>query len=273
MVASVADLLMSTTAQRERTDVAQPSGVRIVPSRRQLGGRRFLPVAEASMMPALVRLAATLAAGADQEVFAIPEFVGPYGIADLAVIVGRPGALGERRAAGIPPLVYEPDAAIVTALVPRQTRSLDDVAARLGWPVESVMRRIAGLLRINAVARTSSGRYVRHPALVPVGRLHVLEAKVRDWRRGRDQARRYQLWADTASLVLSRLPRSGIETATEFTRWRLGLAVADEWVRRPQPYRHSDARRLLASELVIAALDPGRSPMEPSPTLPLPIDV
>lgn len=246
--------------------LASPS-VSVRASQRTLAGRQFAPVSEAAMLPGLLSLAATFRTSHEEDLVAIPEFIGPYGIADLAVVITRGELLSRRLAAGVRPLLYEPDVDVIHALAARRPRSPSEVAERLGWSTEAVASRLRRLGRYDAVERTAGGRYIRHPDLVAVGRLHVLEAKVRDWRRAREQARRYQLWSDTASVVLARQPVT-VQRATEFTRWRLGFAVRDTWIRRPQMYRRSPSKRLLTSELIIAALTTGSGEMRRSPALP-----
>jgi hypothetical protein len=229
----------------------RPENVRLVTSRRTLPGRRFAPIAELQLAESMLYLAGSLAAA--NLVLAIPEFVGAFGVADLIAVVADPNLLQAREAAGIPPLTYEPDAAVVAALTAHRAQSLDDLAHRLGWPSQAVERRVPRLLRIGAIDRASSGGLVRHPALVPVGRTHAFEAKVRDWQRGRDQARRYRLWADTATLVMASVPSQAAVRA-DVARWGIGFAVHADWIRRPTSHRHNPSRRLVTSELVVGAL-------------------
>jgi hypothetical protein len=220
------------------------------------------------MFPGLVALAATFLASTESAVLAIPEFRGPYGIADLAVAVVHPDLLRRRRLAGVSPILYEPDIAVADLVPIRQPRSAQDIASRLGWSVDVVTARLKRLRRGGAVEHVA-GKYLRHPDLLPAGKLHLLEAKVEDWRGGRFQARRYQLWADTASVVMARHP-AAITSAVEFTRWRLGFAVQDKWIRKPQMYRRSRSQRFLSSELIVAALGPLEADCcATSPALPL----
>ena len=237
-----------------------------------MAGKQFQPLAEADLLPDLIRLAVTLVTRHEDEVIAIPEFVGPYGIADLVALTIRQDALRQRLAAGVAPLIYEPDAAIVAALTPSTSRLPDAVADRLGWPAESVERRVPKLVRGGAVVRTSRGGLTRHPALAPVGRVHALEAKVRDWRRGCNQVRRYALWADTATLVLGHVPTMDLALREEIERCGVGLAINDRWLCRPRREHHGPARRLLASEFAVAALaesavQPGAPPLPSPPAL------
>ena len=241
--------------------------IRFVESQRTPAGRRFAPTEETQLFPDLLTLATALTSRSEQPI-AITEFAGPFGIADLVAVAPSRDLLARRLAVDVAPLTYEPDAAILTALAPRAARDVDDVASRLGWPSSSVKRRLPTLLRSGAVARTSTGRLVRHPDVVPVGRIHAFEAKVRDWRRALQQARKYRLWADTSSVVLPRLPRSSMNVEEEITRLGIGLGVDGAWVRQPRRFDHVAARRLLASELTIAALaDPrgGANRHHPSP--------
>jgi hypothetical protein len=232
---------------------APVGGIRVVESKRSIAGRQFEPVEEMKLRPALVGLGETLARTHDR-LIGIPEFVGPFGVVDLLVLAADAVALRDRLAAEVVPITYEMDAAIVAALAAGVSRMPHVVAERAGMDVESVARRIPRLVRSGAVFRTARGGLLRHRALVSVGRFHALEAKVRDWRSGIAQARRYRLWADTATVVMSRLPATSEPVVDEAARWGLGLAVEDEWVRRPRLRHHSATRRLLVSELAIAAM-------------------
>ena len=206
------------------------------------------------MLPNLLQLASRF--DRRGEAVYITEFAGAFGIADLVAFVPRGELLGSRlESSEIRPLRYEPDAAVVCVLSAGRGRAVDEVARLLGWPEEAVLRRLPKLIRSGAVARSSNGRLSRHPHLVPAGRLHAFEAKVCDWRRGIEQARRYRLWADTATVVLAQVStRSRDSVLAEAERLGLGLGVQNRWIRSPRRYEHSNARRLLASELAVAAL-------------------
>ncbi len=131
-----------------------------------------------------------------------------FGVADLAVVSTRPSVLDARIAAGIPPLNYELDAVIFSNLSATRPQTLERLARCVGADDRVIDERIRGhLTRIGAVQRTATGSLSRHRAFVPVGRVHVLEAKMTDWRRAGRQARHYALWADSASVMLGRPPR------------------------------------------------------------------
>ena len=210
-------------------------------SRRPPTGKQFMPIQEAELLPDLLALATTLWRP-ERTLIAIPEFVGQFGVPDLVVVIAQAELLERRLASGIPALTYEPDAAIVSALRPQRGTSAEMIAKSLSWELASVSRRLRHLTRIDAVMRNRRGELIRNPALVAIGSLHALEAKVRDWRRGRDQARRYNLWASTSSVVLAHQSDSTTDIRRELSRWGIGFAVKSEWICRPRPFRHSLAR-------------------------------
>ena len=90
--------------------------------------------------------------------------------------------------------------------------------------------------------------YPRRADLEPIGRTYAFEAKVSDWRRGLDQALRYSVWCDASSLVLLRAPADMGNLIERCNHLDIGLAVRDEWVRRPRLGKPQRSLRLAASE-------------------------
>jgi hypothetical protein len=105
--------------------------------------------------------------------------------------------------------------------------------------------------------------YTRHLALTPLGRLHVYEVKVSDWRRGLHQAATYAAWADQSTLVLGRRPGSVAVAVEEARRHRVGLTVGKQWYFRPRLALPRRPLRLWASEIAFAAFAAGNQ--SPSP--------
>jgi len=96
-----------------------------------------------------------------------------------------------------------------------------------------------------------------------VGRVYAVEAKVSDWRRALMQVRMYGVWADGYVLVMGALSARAVAAVTsEVASDGAGLMVDGRWLRRPTVRRLSPARRLWASEHVVAAL---RTSYQPSP--------
>lgn len=227
-------------------------GAFLATAQTEANGRLFEPTRERELFPDLLGLAKRLARGST--VVAIPEFVAPFGIADMVALVVRGRRLLDRVEAGVPPLLNELDAMIVANLTPRRGRRPDRLAERLAVEPSSLDRRLATLVRLGAVERLESGSLVRHPALVPLGRIHALEAKVSDWRRAIEQARTYALWADSATSVLMSLPTAREPAMDAAKRWGTGLALWGDWLRQPSMRAHHAGRRLWASEHAVAAL-------------------
>ena len=158
-------------------------------------GRPFQPKGEALLIPQALEAALRRGSRAARLVV-IPEFRGPYGVADLAVLSTTDGAIAERLALDLDPLVNQLDAAIVGTLAPRRTLRISTLARELEWPERHLTPRIAALVRRGAVTQSRSGALARHAALEPLGDLSVYEAKTTDWRRGLDQAATYATWAN-----------------------------------------------------------------------------
>jgi hypothetical protein len=224
-----------------------------VASRRSLPGRPFAPVAEAVLGPSLLLLASGLPGATTHGVVAVTEVPGPFGVADLVALVGRADVTAGRLGCGVPPLLNEADAAIVATLSATRPLRAETIASRLAWSAALVERRLPSLKRLGAVARRGNG-WVSHPALLPLGRMHAFEAKVNDWRRGLSQACTYAAWADSASVVVARAPRTWAEFDAAIGCDGLGCAVGSSWRRRPRLRQHATERRLWASEHLVAAL-------------------
>jgi hypothetical protein len=129
------------------------------------------------------------------------------------------------------------------------------LADRLRVDEGTVLRRLGRLGRLGYVQPRGSG-WSRAAELLPVGRLYALEAKVEDWRGALRQALMYATWADAAGVVLLQLPRDTTTLVQEARRLEIGLAHNERWLVRPRIHRHPLARRLLASEHLVAAMWP-----------------
>jgi hypothetical protein len=222
---------------------------------RPRAGRRFEPVRELELSHDTLRAAQTLP-GAHRGVRILLETAGPFGIPDVLAVVGPLNALDERLALKVPPLLNQVDAGVVAAAAPSAPRALPTLARRVGWPEDTVARRLPHLLRTGALLRTSRDSYVRPAALRPVGRLYAIEGKVKDWKRAVRQARTYSVWSDGYVIVMPELGSgsfSGLLEAVSADRG--GLMINGKWVRRPQLAHRPQAQRLWGSEHAIAAFD------------------
>lgn len=221
-------------------------------SLRDRPGRRFLPGPERDLDPVLRTLAARLP-GAGQGVSVIAEMPGPTGLPDLIAVPWTP-RLATRLEYACPPLLSWGDARLVAATSPQQSLSLAALARRLGVEGDALRRRIPRLVNAGALVVTESGCVLRAPEIQPVGRLYALEAKVDDWSAGLGQALRYSAWADASATVVRQLPRDPSRAIAQATDLGLGLALGTRWLVRPRVRRLEFARRLWASEHVVAAL-------------------
>lgn len=214
-------------------------------------GRRFLPTAELELGPALRDLASRLP-GATGGVLVVAEMPGPTGLPDL-VAVPVTSRLDARLAVDVPPLLSSADVRLAAACSPLRKSLTPTLARQLETDVESVRRRVRRLERTGALVADGAG-WRRHVALVPVGRLYALEAKVDDWNAGLAQALRYGAWADASAVVMGQLPRDPSKPVAQATALGLGLAHGARWLVRPKVRRLSLAKRLFASEHLVAAL-------------------
>ncbi|MGY2004324.1 hypothetical protein [Blastococcus sp. SYSU DS1024] len=232
----------------------------VVESLRPRAGRRFAPSHELALLAPAVDAAAALP-GAHRGLLVVQEATGPYGIPDLTALVGPPALLAERLALDVPALLHQVDAAVAAVAHPRVGRSSSSLARLLGWPPETVERRLPDLVRVGALQERGPDRYVRPEALRPLGRMYAVETKVRDWSRALRQVRRYSVWADGYVLVMGELSARPLELLrVQVASDRGGLVVGGRWVRRPAVQKLPPARRLWAAEYFVAAVREGYQP-------------
>lgn len=205
-------------------------------------------------MPAAHRACRALP-GVQQGMTLISEMAGPWGIPDLTAVVGRKDLINARLSSPVAPLLHEVDAAVTAVAHPKRAATPAQFARALSWPEETVRRRLTALRRSGALLAVGDDRFVRDPSLQPLGRLYAIEAKVRDWRKALNQVRGYTVWADSYVLVMGPLSADArAELLREVSADGAGLVLDGRWLRRPSVHPIAPAKRLWASEHVIAAL-------------------
>jgi hypothetical protein len=225
----------------------------VVHAGRPRHGRRFEPVREQELSADALRAAQSLP-NAHRGIAVLLEAAGPFGVPDVLAVVGPPQALEARLRSPVPPLLNQVDAGVVASAAFAAPRTLESLAGRVGWSEETVARRLPHLVRVGALTRVGSDRFVRPEELVPVGRLYAIEAKVKDWRRALKQARTYAVWCDSYVIVMPELGRASTPAVTDATALDGGgLMMGGKWVHRPRIRARSNAQRLWGSEHVIAA--------------------
>jgi hypothetical protein len=216
-------------------------------------GRRFEPISERELSSDTL-LAARGLPNAHRGLRILLETAGPFGVPDLVAVIGPTQALNRRLRLRVPPLLNEVDAGVVAAAAVKAPRTAVTLAARVGWPIETVNRRIPGLLKSGALRAIGTESFVRPAALQPVGRLYAIEAKVRDWRRALRQARTYSIWCDSYVIVMPALgPTSTPNVLGEVRSDGGGLMLDGRWLVRPKLRSKSPSQRLWGSEHAIAA--------------------
>lgn len=230
------------------------TSVSVLATGRSRAGRRFAPTHELALLDRAATACGALP-GAHRGLLVVSELAGPLGIPDLTALVGDLAAVRARLALPVDPLLNEVDAGVVAVAHPVVAKSRANIARTLGWPVETVQRRLPGLTRSGALLEVASDRYLRPRAIAPLGRIYAVEAKVRDWKAALHQARTYNVWADGYVLVMGPLAESSlVKLQAEVEADRGGLVVDNKWRRRPTVRQLPAARRLWASEHLIAAL-------------------
>lgn len=230
---------MTTTAAPSEAEVAEFE----VNSGR---GQRFEPTLEREL-DADLRVLASGLPGATEGLLSVVEFPGPRGVPDLLAVAKGFASLRQRLANGAPYIESLADCTVVANLKVNRSVTGVGVATATGMSLEQVERRLRALAHSGLVTVHGQG-YRRRPDLEPIGRAYAFEAKVSDWRRGLSQALRYSAWCDASSLVLLRAP-SDLGTLIErCTYLDVGLAIRDEWVRKPRLGRPQSPLRLAASE-------------------------
>lgn len=230
---------------------------------RPRAGRRFEPVRERELSEDALAAASTLP-GAHRGVRILLETAGPLGVPDLLAVVGPLSVLDDRLALPVPPLLNQVDAGVVAAAATSAPRTVASLARRVGWPEDTVARRLPHLVRSGALIRVGRDTYVRPEALQPVGRLYAIETKVKDWRRALRQARTYSVWSDSYVIVMPALGSgslAGLMTAVGADNG--GLVLDGKWVQRPRLLQRSTAQRLWGSEHAISAFDSQKPSVTP----------
>lgn len=204
-------------------------------------------------MDPMLELAGGLRRAQDSVTIAISELKGPFGVADLVVVISRDDTLRGRLEAGVPPLLNQIDALITAALNKRQGLSTGELSAAIRVGASVVERRVAALRRLGAV-RARGDAWQVDTRLKPLGRTYSFEAKSTDWRGGLDQARRYQLWTNAATLVLDRLPGTTDVLMARCRDRGLGLAERGSWLVRPCVQQREQGMAMWGSEYVVAGM-------------------
>lgn len=236
------------------------SRVRVRESEKPRAGRRFLPVAERALRADALHVARHLR-GSAAGLVVFEEVAGPFGIPDFLAVTGSPTLLQRRIKSGFPPLLNEIDAGIVAHLTAVRGKPLGTLVKGLGWKSSTIERRLRGLLRSGVVRDIGDGRLVRHESIVPVGRLHAIETKVRDFRRALRQARTYALWCENYVIVMSEMSDAARVAAVDAVIADCGgLVVGGKWVQHPRARQLIAARRLWGSEHLVAAAMRAGSP-------------
>ncbi len=194
-----------------------------------------------------LRMLASGLPGASEGLLGVVEFQGPRGVPDLLVMTRGLASLRHRLDNGAPFIESLADCAVVAALNIKRPMTSSSVASATGMSLEQVERRLRALAHAGVVVTHGLG-FCRRADLEPIGRTYAFEAKVSDWRRGLDQALRYSAWCDASSLVLLRAPADMGSLIEHCNHLDIGLAVRDEWVRRPRLGKPQRALRLAASE-------------------------
>jgi hypothetical protein len=220
---------------------------------RQRPGRQFEPRAERTLL-ALARHVISELDGAEQGVLALKEMHAPFGVPDLTVVVGDSAARRSRLRLPVPPLLNEIDAGVTAVASHTVPRTAERLAASLGWPISTLERRIPRLLRNKALREVMPGQFLRRSALKPIGTIVAVELKVDDWKRALTQGRTYRTWADSYVLIIDSVPQKSLPHLVDAVQNdRGGLVAAGRWIVKPKSSTRTPARRLWASEHVIAA--------------------
>lgn len=225
-----------------------------VTSLRPRGGIRFEPTKELELLDSALSASRNLP-GANQGLLLIQEVAGPFGIPDLIAITGVQDVIDQRMELDIPPILNEIDAAIVGAVSSRAPRRLETVSKTLGWPQETVERRVPALVRMGALAETHRKTLLKPEALRPIGQLFAIETKVSNWRRAIRQGRMYQVWCDSYVVVMGPLSDQPLAKLVDAaSQDDAGVVVDGGWKATVTPRPRPSWRRLLGSEYVVAAL-------------------
>jgi len=217
-------------------------------------GRMFAPVQERQLHTVALDATEGLP-GAARGLVVVPEFAGPIGVPDFTAYVGPVSSLVERQRIGVPAVVSDIDAGIISATHVRRPRNVEEIAAALGWPVTTILGRMRRLVTTGALVESRPGLYTRPAEIAAHGRLYAIETKIEDWRKALRQVRTYRVWADAYVLVMTGLSERTTEALqAEARRDGGGLVVDGRWLCRPRISAATEWRRLQAQELYATAI-------------------
>lgn len=220
-------------------------------------GKRFEPTHERRLHEAALAAAESLH-GAQRGLVVVPEFAGPLGVPDFTAYVGPVTSLRARQSLGVPPVVSDIDAGILSVALINRGRNVNALASALGWPTQTVAGRIRRLVASGALIERSPGSFIRPAELAVQGRLYAIETKLQDWRKALRQARTYRTWADAYVLVMSDISNRGSNALlAEVNQDRGGLVVDGRWLARPRIEPPVGWRRFQASEMFSSATKAG----------------
>lgn len=196
--------------------------------------------------------------GPPGDVILIPEMPSPLGLPDFVALVGGQGWLQTRSTLGVPPVLSEIDAAVLSVLGEKRPLSEESIAGRLGWTQQQVRSALSRLVRTGAASRSIRGTAFATTGMKPAGQLYAIEVKVKDWRRALIQGRGYRTWANNYVVVLGDVGATAAARAmAEHRADGAGLYTGDGWIVKPRKRTPSPARRALGFEHVYAALGSG----------------
>lgn len=223
-----------------------------VRSSRPVPEQAFVPVQERELRQAVERLAEKFAE-ANGGGLLVSEMSGPYGRADFVLVKLDEEAMRRRSESTLRPLRVMSEARLIASLSHRYARGVAEISQRSGLPPRSVWRVATALAREGHVAIARDERILRHRAVQPIATTAAFEAKVSDWRRALEQARKYSLWNRWTTVVMESASSVDI-LAQEARRFRIGIALSDKLVVPPRPRMVTSDLRLLASEQIFSQI-------------------
>lgn len=213
---------------------------------------RFAPKEEVDVYPDIVELMHR-SMGSDGALITVQEFEGPIGVPDFVAVTHIRSEVAYRDFSALPLIENRADAVLLAAVPIGRSVTSATVARRLGIDESLVTQKVNRLVNSGHLLISGKG-LVRHPLMVPFGRINAFEGKVKDWQAALSQAFRYSLWTDSSTACMLRLPEEQDGAANLASNLGVGLTLGSRWIVRPRSSRKNEGMRLFASELLLARM-------------------
>ncbi|RYF28869.1 MAG: hypothetical protein EOO17_03830 [Chloroflexi bacterium] len=224
--------------------------------------KTHLDGSEQSMIPILKHGLGMFPISTKNSIVQLEEFSAGTGISDLTVFSIDKRILKERRTKIGRPLTARNQIKVLTAILSKEDNSLDSLKARTKLSIPTI-KKVIDSLKNAGVVTENDGMYSTDYNLKSATSENIIaiEAKVKDWKSGLQQAMRYKEYADYSYLAIYEANiNSCLKNIKTFEQLGIGIiGVYDEGVTVHLKAKQSDMTKseskILAFERMISVID------------------